>query len=126
MEVKVCKNCRRLFRYIHGPELCPDCSKLVIEKRVAPISGEKKSLLKPLVLEEEQKLEQIKEYILANPKATVSQIAEVHKVSASKIFEWIREDRLEFSDASQDAWFMCAKCGSKIKSGVYCIHCKPR
>ncbi len=126
MEVKACKNCRRLFQYVYGPELCPDCSKLITDKNTAAISNEKRSLLKPLLLEEEQKLDQIKQYILVNPRATVSRIAEVHEVSASKIFEWIREDRLEFSDASQDAWFTCAKCGIKIRSGVYCINCKPR
>ena len=29
MEVRVCKNCRRLFKYIYGPELCPECTKLI-------------------------------------------------------------------------------------------------
>ncbi len=126
MEVKVCKNCRRLFQYIYGPELCSDCIKLVSGKSVAAIPEEKRSMLKPLLLEEERKLTEIKEYIQANPTATVSKIAETFGVSARRIFDWIREDRLEFSDASYDAWFTCAKCGIKIKSGVYCINCKPR
>lgn len=126
MEVRVCKNCRRLFNYIYGPTLCQDCIKLVKAPPGVPVTERKKISLKPLILEEEEKLEQVKEYIIANPKATISKISEVTEVSAAKLFEWIREERLEFSDDSEYAWFECAKCGTKIKSGVYCNRCKPR
>lgn len=125
MEVKVCKNCRRLFKYIYGPELCPDCIHLVKADH-GQKNETKKLALKPLVLDEEKKLEQVKDFIMANPKATVTKISEVNDVSAAKLFEWIREERLEFSDDSEYAWFKCAKCGTKIKSGVYCGRCKPR
>jgi hypothetical protein len=126
MEVRACKNCRRLFNYIYGPELCPDCITMVKWDSGAQQGESNKPGLKPLVLEEEKKLEQVKDYIMANPNATITKISEVNDVSASKLFEWIREERLEFSDNSEYAWFECAKCGTKIKSGVYCNRCKPR
>ncbi len=126
MEVKVCKNCRRLFKHVYGPELCPDCIKLVKEEPKSQTKDSIKRAIKPLVLEEEEKLEKVKDFIIANPKATITKISEVNDVSAAKLFEWIREERLEFSDDSEYAWFECAKCGTKIKSGVYCNRCRPR
>ena len=126
MDVKVCMNCRRLFNYVYGPELCPDCKKLLGDSGAAPEKSEKISGLKPLVMEQEMKLEQVKEYIMVHPKATIAQIAEANEVSATRLFEWVREDRLEFSDDSEYAWFNCIKCGTKIRSGLYCHQCRPR
>lgn len=126
MEVRACKNCRRLFNYIYGPELCPDCIHLIKGDSVAQQGELSKRALRPLLMEEEKKLEQVKDYILANPKATITMIAEMNDVSPSKLLEWVREERLEFSDDSEYAWFECAKCGTKIKSGVYCYRCRPR
>lgn len=126
MEVKVCKNCRRLFKYIYGPELCPDCAGIIANTVTEEPRAEKKLIMKPLVLEEEKKLDQVKEYILSYPRATVAQIAEANDVSANKLFDWIREERLEFSDDSEQAWFTCAKCGTKIRSGIYCFRCRPK
>ncbi|MDF2907684.1 MAG: flagellar protein [Herbinix sp.] len=125
MEVKVCKNCRRLFKYIYGPELCQDCAGMMTGITSEAPKAEKKSIMKPLVLEEEKKLDQVKEYIVVHPRATVAQIAEANEVSANRLLDWVREDRLEFSDDSEHAWFQCIKCGVKIKSGMYCFRCRP-
>jgi uncharacterized protein len=134
MQVKVCKNCRRLFKYIYGPELCPECSEIFMEEPEQKMTQEadifadgRSSLsLRPLVKEEEAKYEQIKDYILAHPKATVAQIAQENDVTPSKLFEWIREERLEFSDDCEYAWFRCEMCGIKIKSGRLCSSCKTK
>jgi hypothetical protein len=126
MEVRACKNCRRLFNYVYGPELCPDCIHLVKGNPGAQQAAPNKFGLKPMIMEDEKKLEQVKDFILANPKASITRISEVNNVSAAKLFEWIREERLEFSDDSEYAWFECAKCGAKIKSGVYCNRCRPK
>lgn len=123
MEVKVCKNCRRLFKYIYGPELCQDCINLIPKEE----EQNKKvfaTTLKPLVREYEDKYIQVKDYIMANPKATIIQISDANDIQPTKLFEWIREERLEFSDDSKTAWFECAKCGAKIKSGRLCTQCK--
>jgi len=128
MELKVCKNCRRLFNYIYGPELCQDYIKLVPKddkKQNSTVTQPAlKAMLKPKVTEDEEKFIQVKDYIMANPKATIVQISEVNDITPIKLFEWIREDRLEFSENSQYAWFECEKCGAKIKSGRLCNNCK--
>jgi hypothetical protein len=126
MEVKVCKNCRRLFKYIYGPELCADCARIMANTSTEVPNAEKKNALKLLVREEEQKLDQVKNYVLNHPGATVVQIAEANGVSANQLLDWVREDRLEFSDDSESAWFECATCGIKIKSGRYCFKCRPK
>jgi hypothetical protein len=126
MEVKVCKNCRRLFKYIYGPEVCPDCAGIMMETASEAAKAEKKLAMKKPFLEEESKLDQVKEYIVSHPRATVAQIAEANEVSANKLLDWVREERLEFSDDSEHAWFECAKCGIKIKSGIYCFRCRPK
>jgi uncharacterized protein len=124
MELKVCKNCRRLFKYIYGPELCPDCIKLLPKTESDRFSSEKKASLKSIVREDEEKYIQVKDYIMTHPKATVVQISEANDIPPTKLLEWIREDRLEFSEDSKDAWFQCARCGTKIKSGRLCNRCK--
>lgn len=150
MEVRVCKNCRRLFKYIYGPDLCPDCVSLAAQETTQqkesqgitkvssnntstlqniqnpPNSSNTVSGIRALVREEEAKYEQVSNYILANPRATVAQIAEANDISPTKLFEWIKDDRLEFSDESEYAWFTCEKCGVKIRSGRLCGKCRSK
>jgi hypothetical protein len=82
--------------------------------------------LRPLVREEEDKFEKVKDYILVHPRASIVQIAEANDMLPTKLLDWVREDRLAFSDESVHAWFTCEKCGAKIKSGRFCNRCKPR
>lgn len=124
MDVKVCKNCRRLFNYMYGPELCPECYRLLSENKVEPNSSTDAPKISPEVNENELKFIKIRDYIMLNPMATVSQIAEANGIPPSKLFEWIREERLEFSDDSPHAWFKCERCGTRIRSGRLCNKCK--
>jgi len=166
MEVRVCKNCRRLFKYIYGPEVCPDCTKSLAEEKkqqndnnnqnekssqneqnnqgnhnsYMPYSSKLQtnahelhnttnnnpagSLLKPLPKDEDAKFNQVRDYIMSNPKASVAQISELNDIQPTKLFDWIRDERLEFSNDSEYAWFNCERCGSKIKSGRVCNRCK--
>jgi uncharacterized Zn finger protein (UPF0148 family) len=148
MEVKVCKNCRRLFKYMYGPDLCPECIQLAAQEKEKQKSLQEitdkssnntsdaqnirntmnknnlSSAAKSLLREEEAKFEQVKDYIIANPRASVAKIAEVNDIPPTKLFEWIKDDRLEFSDESEYAWFTCEKCGAKIRSGRVCARCK--
>lgn len=144
MEVQVCKNCRRMFRYIYGPVLCPQCMELVTEEKgtqldkneedhstdknlIDNVKNKKFKLkqgLKSYLKDEEEKFEQVRDYILIHPAASVAEISEANDVSPTKLFEWIREERLEFSDDSEYAWFSCQSCGTKIKSGRLCNRCK--
>ncbi len=144
MEVRVCKNCRRLFKYIYGPEICPECTELIkaenhtkrdktggdlISDKRQSEHGKEESLqlpkgAKPHLKDEEIKFEQVKDFILTHPAATVAEISEANGISPIKLFDWIREERLEFSDDAEYAWFSCESCGTKIKSGRLCNRCK--
>ncbi len=126
MDVRVCKKCRRLFNYIYGPEFCPECINVQCD-----IIGEEKNSgmiaeIKPLDKKEEDIYEQVKEYILGHPKSTVAHIVDVFGISPSVLFDWIRDDRLEFTDEASSAWFTCEKCGVKIRSGRFCGRCRTR
>ncbi len=144
MEVRVCRNCRRLFKYIYGPELCSECTKLIKTENNIQADRNKQDIpmgimqkdnrnyeaaqlphgIKPLVKDEELKYQQVKDYILAHPAASVAEISEVNDISPVKLFDWIREERLEFSEDAEFAWFTCQGCGTKIKSGRLCNRCK--
>ncbi|NLK27815.1 MAG: flagellar protein [Clostridiales bacterium] len=126
MEVRACKNCRRLFKYIYGPELCPNCRILISKDNDKNTNNDVKISLKPMIQEEQEKFTQVRDYIMANPKATIMEIAQANGVSANQLLEWVREERFEFSEESKFAWFQCEKCGVKIKSGRLCNLCKIR
>lgn len=124
MEVQVCKNCRRMFKYMYGPELCPECIKLTAKDETTKFSKDSTAILNKMLTQEEEKYDQVRDYIMLHPKATIVQISEENGISPMKLLDWIREDRFEFSEDSKDAWFVCIGCGVKIKSGRYCNSCK--
>lgn len=100
MEVKSCRNCRRLFNYISGVRLCPTCKE-----------------------ELEKKFQEVKKFIEENKQATVNVVAEEMDVSVQQLNQWIREERLSFSEDSA-VMINCEKCGAKIRTGRYCDTCK--
>lgn len=100
MEVKNCRNCMRLFNYLNGPQLCPACIRKL-----------------------EEKFAEVKEYLEENRGATMQQIAEDNDVSIKQIKQWVREERLYFSDDSPYG-IDCEICGKMIKSGRYCNECR--
>lgn len=102
MEVKNCRECGRLFNYVSGTRLCPACKDKL-----------------------EQKFFEVRDYIYANKNATVSQISEDNEVSVQQIKQWIREERLFFSDDSL-VGIECENCGTTIKTGRFCEKCKKK
>ena len=100
MRAKNCKECGRLFNYVAGPPLCPVCR-----------------------AEMEKKIEEVKEYVRATKGATVKMVSEECKVPESQIRQWIREERLVFTDVSV-AGIVCETCGMPITTGRYCEKCK--
>lgn len=100
MEVYNCKDCGRLFNYIGGPRLCPDCIKKLDEK-----------------------FNEVKEYIRENPAASLYQVSEEMDVSVKQIKIWIREERLAFTEDS-NVTIPCDSCGKLIKTGRFCKECK--
>ena len=100
MEVRNCRKCGRIFNYVAGMPICPMCR----EKT-------------------EAKFQEVKEYIRANEGAGIPQISEECDVEDTQIHQWIREERLVFSDNSP-VGINCENCGAMIKTGRFCDKCK--
>ncbi len=102
MEVRPCKSCGRLFNYIAGPPRCPACTDRL-----------------------EKKFQEVKTYIWEHKTATMKQIAEDNDVSINQLRQWVREERLTFSDDSP-VGMECEMCGATIKTGRFCMSCKTK
>ena len=100
MDVRNCKGCNRLFQHIGGPVLCPVCRE-----------------------ELENKFAKVKEYIYENRGASISEVSEAMEVPVKQIKQWIKEERLVLSDATE-AGIVCEQCGVPIRSGRFCEKCK--
>lgn len=100
MDIKNCKGCSRLFQYIGGPVLCPICRELL-----------------------EDKFTEVKAYIYEHRGASVAEVSEATDVTVKQIKQWIREERLVLSDATE-VGITCEKCGKPIRSGRFCEKCK--
>ena len=97
MDVKTCKTCGRLFNYLSGMPICPACKKKLEEKFI-----------------------QVRDYIREYDSASIQQISEDNDVSVK---QWIREERLTFSDKSP-VGIECESCGAMIRTGRFCSKCK--
>ncbi len=100
MDVRNCRNCGRLFNYLGGQNICPACRE-----------------------ESEKKFAQVKDYIRENPHKSIQEISDDNEVSTNQIRQWIREERLQFSDDSPIG-IECENCGAIIKTGKYCDACR--
>jgi len=100
MNVRNCKRCRRLFNYIAGPPVCPACRDEI-----------------------EKEFQKVKKYIEENKDRSVTEVAEACEVDVQQIKQWVREERLQFSENSM-VGLNCERCGVMIRSGRYCDKCK--
>ena len=100
MDVKNCRRCKRLFNYIGGPPLCPQCRE-----------------------ELEKKFQEVKRYIFDHRGATIPDVVKDCEVDENQIRQWIREERLEFS-SGVDIGVTCENCGAPISTGRFCEKCK--
>ena len=102
MDVINCKGCGRLFNSLSRVRLCPNCqSKL------------------------EEKFQEVKKHINENPGSTIDMVSKECDVSAKQIKQWIREERLTFSEESMQG-IECEQCGAMIRSGRFCDACKTK
>lgn len=99
MELMNCKNCKRLFNYIAGEQICPACKAIL-----------------------ENKFQEVKEYIKENPESSIAQVAEACETTVKQIKRWVREERLSFTDDSL-VGLECERCGKMIHSGRFCKDC---
>jgi len=65
----------------------------------------------------------LKEFIKTNPRSTIDEVSEGCEVPIPQINQWIREERLTFSDDSPIG-LDCESCGKMIRTGRYCPECK--
>lgn len=100
MDVRNCKSCGRLFNYMGGMPLCPQCQK-----------------------ELEEKFHEVKAYLQENEGASVQQVSDAMDVSVKQIRQWIREERLALSTSGADG-ITCEQCGEPICTGRFCEKCK--
>lgn len=100
MDVKNCRKCGKIFNYIQGLPICPACK----EKA-------------------EELFQKVKKYIRENPRADIREVSAECDVEIGQIQQWIREERLEFTDDSPIK-LPCENCGAMIRAGKYCERCK--
>lgn len=100
MELRTCRNCKRLYNHFIGQNLCPDCT-----------------------AELDKIFRDVRDYIYDNPEVGIQEVAEEFNISIKTIHGWVREERLEFSSSS-DVGLPCESCGTPIHSGRYCNSCK--
>ena len=100
MNLRNCARCGKMFNYIGGQPICEPCKKAI-----------------------EDDFQKVKQYIIDNPGAGLKEISEDNNVTTKQIQQWIREERLMFSDSSPIA-LQCEKCGAAIQTGRYCNKCK--
>ena len=100
MDVKTCRKCKRLFNYIGGPAICPQCRE-----------------------ELEKKFQEVKKYLFDNRGANISDVVENCDIDEAQVRQWIREERLEFSSGI-NIGVTCETCGTPISTGRFCEKCK--
>lgn len=100
MNVSNCRGCGRLFNAISNEKICPNCQKELDEKFV-----------------------KVKEYLRENPNSSVDDVSKQCEVSTKQIRQWVREERLTFSESSMEG-IDCERCGAMIKTGRFCETCK--
>lgn len=100
MNVRNCKKCGRIFNYIAGQPICPACREDL-----------------------EKVFQKVKEYITDHGQADLNQISADCDVEISQLRQWIREERLTFSENSVIG-IECESCGAIIKTGRFCDKCK--
>lgn len=99
MNVKNCRKCRRIFNYVMGPILCPNCREA-----------------------EEAKFQEVKKYVQENRRCGMQEVSEACDVSLNQIQQWLREERLVLADDSPIG-IGCEKCGKIIRGGRFCPEC---
>lgn len=100
MNVRNCMKCGKIFNYSVGRPICPVCRK-----------------------ELDDKFKDVKLFIKRNVDASIAEVSEKCDVETKQIKQWIREERLGFSDKSAIG-IDCEVCGKTIKTGRFCDECK--
>ncbi len=101
MEVATCTRCKRMFNYIFGERLCPECQKI-----------------------NEDDYHRVRDFVYDHPGVTIQEVSEICDVPEKLIRQWLREEKLELIYLSHD--LTCEVCGRPITCGRYCEKCRKR
>lgn len=100
MNVRNCRRCKRLFNYAMGPIYCTQCKQ-----------------------ELEEQFQFVKKYVQEHPGSDIRMVSEACEVDPMQIRQWVREERLCFSDDAPSG-INCDRCGVMIRTGRFCDRCK--
>lgn len=101
-KVKSCKKCKSLFETSMEQEICPVC-----KDRLNKV------------------FDKVRVYIRRNIRADVQEVSEKCDVTTKQIMDWVREERLFFTEDS-NVTLPCIECGEMIRIGKYCESCKKK
>lgn len=99
-DIIACRKCGKLFNYMVGVRICPNCKK-----------------------EQEEKFAEVKKYIREHKGANIKEVCEECDVEGKLIEMWIRQERLQFSEES-GVKVPCESCGKMITGGKICSECR--
>lgn len=100
MNIRNCKKCGKMFNFISGEPICPACKEAA-----------------------EAKFQEVKKFVQDNKQASIDEIVRNCDVDQKMVKQWIREERLFFSDDSP-VKINCEVCGAQIPTGRFCEKCK--
>ena len=100
MNVRNCRKCGKMFNYLSGPITCPQCREAL-----------------------EDKFKEVKKYVQDHAGCGIHEVARECEVDVQQIQQWLREERLQFSEDSM-VQLSCESCGTTIHSGRFCEKCK--
>jgi len=99
MDIKNCRGCGKMFSYLSGPQICPECRK-----------------------KDEDDFTKVKKYLYDHPGASMKEISDECEVSIEKITRYLKDGRLEIKEGS-NVILECESCGKAIRSGRLCRDC---
>lgn len=100
MNIRNCSKCGKIFNYVAGKPVCQSCRKDL-----------------------EEKFKETRVFIKRNPKSSIAEVSNECDVDTKQIKQWVREERLSFSESS-NIGIDCEVCGASIKTGRFCDACK--
>jgi len=100
-ELKNCRRCNRIFPFLSGMPICPECLK-----------------------EDERIFEEVSMYIREHSEMTLSDVSEALDIAYDKLLKYVKEGRLQIRSENGGFVMFCEKCGSMITKGRFCPRCE--
>lgn len=115
MALKKCLGCNVMMDASDNKDYCSNCSVEIFHT----YSEEK----------QEELYIKVREYLFNNPRTPKTTVADQMNVSVKIIDKWIKEGKIEEVEGMMTGnlppkLLVCSSCGTKIKSGILCDHCK--